>query len=270
MQIQSAGPSLWGRCALHCLSSFILIINHYMWFKSVLPKLFSYQDPLNGHFLDLWPPSNTVWSKGPQSDNTEHNPWWKQLYMVSWCPIKLDLLQKLLHWLYCKVSVIANWCWCLLHQPTEGFVFQARWKGCNGRKRQVLGNGTMKIPGNERLFCVRSRCTCRTVRCDWAPLARLTQKDPVRQLLAGHSQSPALQMVSRWYLVHTFITPRCPDLRVRFCISSLSLHVQSMKPPMGSFQPLMHEFCCAALLLQELRRYYRLNTHSLVSKLKHR
>lgn len=76
----------------------------------------------------------------------------------------------------------------------------------------------MKIPGNEGLFSVRSRCTCRTVRCDWAPLARLMQKDPVRQLLAGHSQSPALQMVSRWYLVHTFITPRCPDLHV--------LHIQ--------------------------------------------
>lgn len=163
-------------------------------------------------------------------------------------PHKIGPFAKLLHRLYCKVSVMANWCWCLLHQPTEGFVFQARWKGCNGRKRQVLGNRTMKILGNEGLFSVRSRCTCRTVRCDWAPLARLTRKDPVRQLLAGHSQSPALQMVSRWYLVHTFITPRCPDLRVRFCISSLSLHVQSMKP-LGSFQPLMHEFCCAALLL---------------------
>ena len=43
------------------------------------------------------------------------------------------------------------------------------------------------------------------------------------QLLAGRSQWLVLQMMLWWYLVHTFITLCCPDLRVQLCIFSLSL-----------------------------------------------
>lgn len=104
----------------------------------------------------------------------------------------------------------------------------------------------MKILGNEGLFSVRSRCTYRTVRYDWAQLAWLTQKIPARQLLAGHSQSPALQMVLWWYLVHTFITPCCPDLWVQFCIFSLSLLFNQWRRWQG-LSPLMHEFCSTSV-----------------------
>lgn len=83
---------------------------------------------------------------------------------------------------------------------------------------------------------------------------QLTQKNPARQLLAGHSQWPALQMVFRWYLVHTFITLCCPDLWVQVCIFSLSLLFNQWWR-WCSLSPLMHQSCSTSVWFLLLRNY---------------
>lgn len=86
-----------------------------------------------------------------------------------------------------------------------------------------------------------------------------TQMNPARQLLASHSQWPALQMVLWWYLVHTFITRCCPDLWVQACILSLFLLFSQWWRWQG-LSPLMHQSCITSVWFRSFRITLSLET----------
>lgn len=96
---------------------------------------------------------------------------------------------------------------------------------------------------------------CNNKRCISGTVGKNTSRAIIGKL--------ALQMVLWWYLIRTFITLCCPHLWVQVCIFSLSclfnqwLTWRGLSPLSGSVPAKSH-------------RHYRLNTHSVLPKLRHR